>query len=85
MYMSRLHQVVRLEGAGAEVQDLDGVRHRISLLALDGPSPAPGEWLTVHSGYAIDRVDAGEAEAVRNELRGLASIARIDQEGEVRS
>ncbi len=28
------------------------------LLALDGPPPSTGEWLVVHSGYAIDRVDA---------------------------
>jgi hydrogenase maturation factor len=57
----------------------------VSLLALDGPTPAPGQWLSVHSGYAIDRVDAGEAEAVRDELRGVASTARVDPKGEVRS
>jgi len=56
MCMSRLHQVLRLTGVGvAEVEDVDGARHVVSLLALDGPTPAPGEWLTVHSGYALDR------------------------------
>ena len=33
------------------------------------PRPTPGEWLVVHSGYAIDRVDAADAEAVASELR----------------
>jgi hydrogenase maturation factor len=62
--------VVRsLETGVAEVEDVDGVRHVVSLLALDGPVPAPGEWLTVHSGYAIDRVDPIEALAVRSEIR----------------
>jgi hydrogenase expression/formation protein HypC len=63
--------VVAVPGAGAlDVEDVDGSVHRISLLALDGPVPEPGEWLVVHSGYAIDRVDSAEAEAVVAELRG---------------
>ncbi len=69
MCTSRLHRVVSADGAAAVVvEDVDGRRHRVSLLALDGPGPEPGEWLVVHSGYAIDRVDAGEAEAVAAEL-----------------
>jgi len=52
-----------------EVEDVGGSVHTVSLLALDGPVPAPGSWLVVHSGYAIDRVDAEEAEAVAAELR----------------
>jgi hydrogenase expression/formation protein HypC len=73
MCTSRLHRVVAADGAGAVVvEDVDGGRHRVSLLALDGPPPEPGEWLVVHSGYAIDRVDAGEAEAVAAELRAAA-------------
>jgi hydrogenase maturation factor len=68
--MSRLHRVLRDDGGGAvEVEDLDGAVHRVSLLALDGPPPTPGEWLVVHSGYAIDRVDRSEAEAVAAEAR----------------
>jgi len=68
--MSRLHRVVReVEGATVEVEDMEGTVHRVALLALDGAPPTPGEWLVVHSGYAIDRVDASEAEAVAAELR----------------
>ena len=81
--MSRLHRVLGDAGPGAvEVEDLDGRRHVVSLLALDGPAPAPGSWLVVHSGYALDRVDAGEAEAVAADIRaGLASDARAGPEG----
>jgi len=62
-----------------EVEDVQGGRRRVSLLALDGPPPAPGEWLVVHSGYAIDRVDATEAEAVAAELqRGMSVAAEED-------
>ncbi len=77
MCMSRLHRVLRDAGPGAvEVESVDGTVHRVSLLALDGPDPTPGEWLVVHSGYAIDRVDSADAEAVASELRlGATSTA----------
>ena len=75
MCMSRLHRVVRRAGSGAvDVEDVDGSVHRVSLLALDGPAPVPGEWRVVHSGYAIDRVDATEAEAVAAEMRTAMGV-----------
>jgi hydrogenase expression/formation protein HypC len=68
--MSRLHRVVRRTGAGeVDVEDVDGIVRHVSLLALDPPEPEPGEWLVVHSGYALDRVDAADAEAIVDELR----------------
>ncbi len=83
MCMSRLHRVLRRAGPGVvDVEDMKGTVHRVSLLALDGPVPAAGEWLVVHSGYAIDRVDAADAEAVAAELRlSPASTARTDVGG----
>ena len=44
--------------------------------------PAPGEWLVVHSGYAIDRVDAADAEAVASELQRGASTTAAGVRGE---
>ena len=74
MCMSRLHRVVGIPSSGvADVADIDGAVHRVSLLALEGPEPEPGDWLVVHSGYAIDRVDRAEAESVAAELRALGS------------
>lgn len=78
MCLSRLHKVVRDPGPGGdhvEVADVDGALHLVSLLALDGPAPAVGEWLVVHSGFAIDRVDPTEAEAVAEELRRVRVAA----------
>lgn len=75
MCMSRLHRVVGCGGTWADVEDMDGTVQRVSLLALDGPPPTAGEWLVVHSGYAIDRVDTTEAEAVAEELRRGATIS----------
>lgn len=75
MCVSRLHRVRDGAGPGAvEVEDLDGAVHRVSLLALEGPPPTPGEWLVVHSGYALDRVDPDEARAVLDELRRASAL-----------
>jgi hydrogenase expression/formation protein HypC len=80
MCTSRLHRVVASDGPGAVlVDDLDGRRHRVSLLALDPPEPTTGEWLVVHSGYAIGRVDADEAASVVAEIRS-SGISRSNRE-----
>jgi hydrogenase maturation factor len=74
MCVSRLHRVVTEGRASVDVEDIDGTVHRVSLLALDGPPPAVGDWLVVHSGYAIDRVESAEAEAVAAELRRAGPV-----------
>jgi hydrogenase maturation factor len=79
MCISRLHRVIGSAGTGSvEVEDVQGGRRRVSTLALDGPEPLAGEWLVVHSGYAIDRVDRTEAEAVAAELQRGLSDARVE-------
>lgn len=57
MCLSRFHLVLSLPSPGiALARNSAGATHAVSLLALDGPAPRVGEWLVVHSGYAIDRV-----------------------------
>jgi len=83
MCVSRLHRVIELVEPGmAVVEDADASRHRVSLLALDGPDPEPGTWLMVHSGYAIDRVPQIEAEAVLAELHRAEGLlgSTVDDE-----
>jgi hydrogenase expression/formation protein HypC len=75
MCMSRLHRVVELVGPGeVRTVDVDGATHQVSLLVLGGTHPPPGSWLVVHSGYAVDRVDATEAAGVL-ELQRRAGAA----------
>ncbi len=78
MCLSRLHQVRSVCGPGKVLaEDMDGRRHEVSLLALEppDPEPAPGDWLVVHSGYAIDRAEAREAETALAEItRGNARL-----------
>ncbi|HET6964111.1 MAG TPA: HypC/HybG/HupF family hydrogenase formation chaperone [Acidimicrobiales bacterium] len=67
--MSRFHRVVARAGDRAVlVADSRGTTHRVSLLALDGPPPEPGDWLVVHSGYALDRVDRDAAGELDGEV-----------------
>ncbi len=70
MCLSRLHRVLGPAGPGElDLEDATGRRIRASLLALEGPLPGPGDWVVVHTGFVLHRVDSGEAEAAVDELR----------------
>jgi hydrogenase maturation factor len=70
MCVSRLYKVLRNDGpAWVEVEDVDRVNSRASLLAYDGVELSAGDWVSVHSGYVIDRVDATDAARVVEEIR----------------
>jgi hydrogenase expression/formation protein HypC len=61
--------VKRLEGDDALI-DLGGVRKQVSLALV--PDAAAGDYVIVHVGYAISRLDPGEAQ------KTLALFAAID-------
>ena len=70
MCMSRLHRAVTEPADGwMMVENVEGRLHRVSLLAFEGPQPHVGDWLVVHSGYALRRVDSEKAAAIVTELR----------------
>lgn len=71
MCVSEVGRVIGIrDGAEADV-DVDGRERRVSLVALglDAPSPMPGDWLLLHTGFAIEVLDQAEA-------LGLAALAR---------
>lgn len=55
--------------------ELSGVRRRVSLMLL--PEAEVGDYLLVHAGYAIGRIDAEEA---RKTLELLEELARAGGE-----
>ncbi len=70
MCMSRLYKVLGPLGSEwVEVEDVHHVISRASLLAYDGDELSGGEWVSVLSGYVIDRVDAEEASRTAEEIR----------------
>lgn len=54
-------QIVSCE-ADRVIAETLGVRREISLALLETPRPVPGDYVMVHVGYAIARVDAAAAE-----------------------
>jgi len=63
----------------AEV-DVAGVRRRVSvgLLDAEGDSARPGDWVLIHVGFAISKVDEREAMATLRLLEGMG--AEYEQE-----
>ncbi|HET6794129.1 MAG TPA: HypC/HybG/HupF family hydrogenase formation chaperone [Acidimicrobiales bacterium] len=72
MCLSRLQRVVAGDGTAVWTVDPAGARRRVSLLALDGPRPVVGDWLVVHSGYALARADPEDA------AEALAALTAAD-------
>ena len=53
--------------------DVAGVRRNVNvgLLDEDGEGVEPGDWVLIHVGFAISRVDEAEAIATRKMLEGM--------------
>ncbi len=71
-------QVVQLlEGYGGQLAlvDVSGAPRKINIgmLELDEQDLAPGDWVLIHMGFALERIDAAEAEEA---LQGLELMGR---------
>jgi hydrogenase expression/formation protein HypC len=55
--------------------DVAGVRRNVNIGLLDeeGDSAAPGDWVLIHVGFAISKVDEDEALATRRLLEGMGA------------
>ncbi len=55
--------------------DVAGVRRNVNigLLDADGEGAGPGDWVLIHVGFAISKVDEQEAEATRRLLEGMGA------------
>ena len=62
--------LVRIRDDGRGVADLDGARYEVNLDLVEAPSV--GDYVIVHAGFAIERLDEGEA---------LARLALFDELG----
>ena len=43
----------------------------VGLLDRDGDAAAPGDWVLIHVGFALSKVDEAEAEATLRMLQGM--------------
>jgi hydrogenase expression/formation protein HypC len=65
-------QIVSLDGDEA-VFDIGGVRRAGNVALID--DAAVGDWVVLHTGVALSRIDAAAAQAMLQQLRDLAETA----------
>jgi hydrogenase expression/formation protein HypC len=65
-------RIVSLDGDMAVV-DVGGARTRTSVALIE--APALGEWVIVHTGYALSKLDDGAAAALDASLDALMQAA----------
>ncbi|WP_298192566.1 HypC/HybG/HupF family hydrogenase formation chaperone [Metallibacterium sp.] len=66
-------RVVELVGNDQAVIELGGIRKTISLALVDGI--APGDYVIVHVGYALTRLDPAQAEATLALMAASTTVA----------
>ena len=56
-------KIVEISGDNAELAlvDVVGVRRKIDLGLLQDDRPVPGDWVLIHVGFAMSRIDEHEA------------------------
>lgn len=57
--------------------DFGGVRKRVCLEHV--PDAVPGEWVVVHVGFALSRIDEEEARRVFDLLRELDQLGELEE------
>ncbi len=71
-------QVIEIDAEGLATVELGGVTRKVSLALT--PEARVGDYVLVHTGYAISLMDPEEAEA---SLEAFAELARIQEELEM--
>jgi hydrogenase expression/formation protein HypC len=51
--------------------DVSGVRRMINIGLLADDPPVPGEWVLIHVGFALSKIDEEEAAAALEFLQGI--------------
>ena len=62
---------VGCERADLAKVSVSGVRRTVNVGLLENDPPVPGEWVLIHVGFALSKVDEAEAKAVLDFLEGI--------------
>jgi len=68
-------QLIDVRDDGSGTGDLDGTRHEVDLSLVD--TPAAGDYVIVHAGYAIEKLDEAEANERLRMFEELADVGRL--------
>lgn len=69
-------QVVELEPSGrhSAIVDVDGAQREVNTIMVDDEGLAVGEWVLLHVGFAMSKIDADEAADTLAFMRELGSV-----------
>ena len=69
-------QVVELRPSGRHtaIVDVEGARREVNTIMVDDEPLAVGEWVLLHVGFAMSRIDAAEAAETLAFMRELGSV-----------
>jgi hydrogenase expression/formation protein HypC len=51
--------------------NVSGVRRAINIGLLEGEDVGPGDWILIHVGFALSKIDEAEAKAALEFLEGI--------------
>jgi hydrogenase expression/formation protein HypC len=67
-------EIVELDGASdLALTDVSGVRRAINIALLDDEELAVGDWVLIHVGFALSKIDEAEARRALDMLRMMGS------------
>lgn len=71
--------------------DVSGVKRAVNVGLLSEDPPVPGDWVLIHVGFALSKIDEEEARSTMNFLEGVGQAyedeleallsSRIDEKG----
>ena len=69
-------QVVELRPSGPHtaIVDVDGAQREVNTVMVDDEPLAEGDWVLLHVGFAMSRIDAAEAAETLAFMRDLGSV-----------
>ncbi len=69
-------QVVELGSSGAHtaIVDVEGAQREVNTIMVDDEGLAVGEWVLLHVGFAMSKIDAAEAAETLAFMRELGSV-----------
>ncbi len=54
--------------------DVSGVKRGVSVALLGSENVAPGDWVLIHVGFAMSKIDEREAKETMKALRGMGEV-----------
>ena len=75
----RVVQVLPGNAGMLALVDVLGAQRPVNLGMLEDLDVAPGEWVLIHMGFAVERIDAAKAEEA---MSGLELMGRVRDQGD---